>query len=383
MKLSFEALMNYADAPNIQVDPISPDMTERICEMTLNKIAPKKSRSRIRPIGLLVAAAVLVTLFCGTALAAYKYGWLELLLGDSTQDLGAHITVYSPAPENTPITADPTAEPEQIDSSAVQEEPPLEASECYSVDLDDYRITLESTLAGSSSFFAIVRIEPLTDFGRSTMPLTVDDLYIVAANNSDDSGGSINCQAISSGADCAYYLVSSSGGNNQVGDIVHMEALTIYDENGREYSACLFNVEITDLVTEEIKFSLDSDAHTNIYYNFETMTVTPMSLTLDGWWDHQAFENGMQYIGDGAYISELPEPQPPHVIISLADGTIIDSSETSEYGTYGVLMRNMHGSRDTDRHWFSLTFSKAIALDEIAEITIDGVVYTPTESEKE
>lgn len=115
MRTDFEHLFNNVIPPKLPVEPISPAQMERIRELTMKKIKTNGKKSRkIRPMGLLIAAALLVTALCGTALAAYENGWFgfDKIFGEKAAVVSEHVVAQETL-ENTTVTLPSYTEEEQ------------------------------------------------------------------------------------------------------------------------------------------------------------------------------------------------------------------------------------------------------------------------------
>jgi hypothetical protein len=236
-------------------------------------------------------------------------------------------------------------------------------------------------LSGQSSLYAIVRMEPLTDFGTAHMGITDQDGFDLIANNiSDSTGGSLSCTLVSTDDEASYYLLTTSGCDNHVGDLVSFEILSIPTENGGEASTTLFNVALTDVLDTEKTISLDRSVYSELNY-LDTLTITPLSLTVTGWYNCEAFENAMIDNGDGSFTVTMDEPGYPKVVITLTDGTSFsladgETVDLVEYGTYGSMNVDFFVSDQTNVETCTWTFSQVVDLNTIAEISVDGVAYT-------
>jgi hypothetical protein len=370
MNLNIEDLLDDAMLPEIPVAPVSLDLTERICDKTMKKIQKMQHPRRIRPMRVAIAAAAAAALLCGSAFAAYENGWFgfDQVFGAETAQVEPHIVVYS-AQESDEAQA-------QVDTTADASQDAV----TYTADTTDYRFTLESMLSGQDSLYAIVRMEPLTDYGKSHMGLTDQEGFdMIASNTSDDVGGSLSCTLTSTDDQASYYLLTASGCDNHVGDLVNFEVLSIPTETG-ETSASLFSVALTDVMDTEKTISLDRAVYSDLNY-LDTLTITPLSLTITGWYDCEAYENAMIDNGDGSFTVTMDEPAYPKVTITLTDGTSFslangETVDLAEYGTYGSMNVDFTISDQTNVETCTWTFSQVVDLDAIAEINVDGVAYT-------
>ncbi len=385
MKLTYDDLMKYMETPEHPMEPISQTVTDRILARTMDKVAEQPANMKHRNFKLfrnLVASVLTVAVLSGSAFAAYEYGWfgLDKLLGAEGTDTEEHIVSFQP---QEPVPAEVTTGAFKVDDELVteslQEQLDIAAvgaahrdhdhtaidwsdrypvSENNVVELTDYRISLDSLMADPFIINAVVRLEPLTDFGREQLGTDGgwgEGLIHMTCNNANNPllGGK-NIQLLACDGEAAFYLLSCVGTENKIGDTIYFQALSIPTKSGYE-SADLFNVELTDMVEEVKQFETASG---------ETVMITPMSLKITGdfsWWTSGR----------------------PEIVIKLTDGTEFALYSTKEwyvpdtFGTYGDISVAGSGD-DTGREfdsYYAWVFSKILELEQVMSVTIDGTEY--------
>lgn len=155
-----------------------------------------------------------------------------------------------------------------------------------------------------------------------------------------------------------YFLVTNSGGQFAVGDRILFHEMV--------HNVDLFEVPVTTLYTGETTIPLDQSVYEGKGYTLEQLTITPLSLAIDG---HYTVSSDQSW---------------PEVSITLKDGTSFDlASIQNGYaytacGTYGSLSSAGTSGGSTDDPFIRDTwmFSKALDLEQIDHITVDGVDYT-------
>lgn len=263
-------------------------------------------------------------------------------------------------------------EPEQ--QEVVSDFSPVYASTAQT---QDYQFTLESVAATSNALCAIVRMEPLTDYGKNHMNLGRDALSIVVSNMTHSAGGTLDCELVESGEDTSRYLVwNLAEGTDvyQVGDILHFEILNILEDgDNATHQYSLFDATLTDLVTDSAEAVLISEGETGIVA-YDTVTLTPMSLYLNGQVDMNAETDGRDPM-DLAF-------ETPEITFTFRDGTstVMTDSEwnledTSK--TYAFAASSTSGTTEGTISR-SFLFAKTIDLHTLDTITIGDAVYQMT-----
>ncbi len=379
MYLRYEELLDYVDPPELPVEPLSPDSQERICELTMKKInAPTQHRKLKKALRWVTAAAVLVLALCGTALAAVENGWFgfDRIFAGQPALIDDGVTAYSPE-ENYPTTLPGYTEEEQAmieDGTMFVPEQAELADTGVSASTEDFQFTLEQMLAGEDVLYAIVRVDALTEAGTNYLasasfdwePRQENRFSLLVRNNADGlprerelNNGAMDMDVLSVEDGEGRFLLSNTGGRFAEGDPI----LFTFSTNEENYE--LFEVPLGKLLDSKATVALDTGVYEGKGYQFEIMTVTPISLEING-----------TYTGSTNQCS-------PEVVITLKDGTSFALSspgtdnQNAPYGEYGSLYHAGTASVDDDAEvretW---SFSKLVDLGEIETITVDGVDYT-------
>lgn len=370
MQTNFEQLIKHAKSPELSVEPIPPKQMERIRELTMKNIPTSNTKRRqIRPIGLLIAAVLLVTALCGTAIAAYENGWFgfDRIFGEKAAVVSEYV-VSQETLENTTVTRPSYTEDEQQmidDGTLIVPEQASIPETGATATTDDYQFTLEDLLASPDTLYAVMRVDALNE--EAAQQLTAENsgefggLFINTLNNSGEGhekelkNGGMGMDLLQMEGSTAYFLLHNNGGQFAEGDpiLFHCTAGNIN----------LFEVPLTHIMDTETTIQMDTSVYDGKGYCFESMTVTPISLVIHGTYTVSADQSW------------------PEVTVTLKDGTsfelasLSNNFQYSEYGTYGSLSSaGTCGSEDPFIR-DSWTFSQVLELDEIAEITVDGVSY--------
>lgn len=253
----------------------------------------------------------------------------------------------------------------------------VQPSESTVADTQDYRFSLETMVGDSNILYAIVDMEPLTDYGRAHMDLTEQELTIACSNLTNRGAGTAGSVLIESGEDMSRYLVYSidDSGEQQEGDLISFSILNlIEDGDTAEHSYGLFHVTLERInratATAE-RISGTSDG----LVDYTAVTITPMSLSLEGQYDGAADENGIP-AADRAF-------ENPEVTLTFQNGdsyTILDEDwrpHSTDFGEYGVVTGSGRGdgTETSGTVYKTYLFSQLVSLEELDTITIDGVVY--------
>ncbi len=253
----------------------------------------------------------------------------------------------------------------------------IQPSESTTADTQDYRFSLESMVADSNVIYAIVDMEPLTDYGRAHMNLSYQELTIACSNLTTKSSGSVGSVLIESGEDMSRYLVYSirDSGEQQVGDLIHFEILNIIEDGDTaEHSYALFNVTLDSInhasaTAERVSDLADGQSE------YTNVTITPMSLRMQAEYHGGPDEQGM-VAADRAFAD-------PEITLTFKNGdsyTIMDEEwypDKADFGEYGIAKVSGHGDgTESDGTMYkTYLFSQLVSLEELDTITIDGVVY--------
>ena len=317
----------------------------------------KKKTGRVRR-GIIRAAAVAtVAAMSITAVAAYENGWFgfDRIFGDKATLVEQDVVSYE---ETEPTVAEIT----------------------------DYRFTLESMLAGRDSIYAVIRMEALTEHGKQNMGMDASgdiEFYLINQNH----GGGLNTELLDHDGVAAHYLAIWTGDEeNQVGDTVSFEVYFSGENKG--YS--LFSQKITDIVEGEAVIELDTSIYDTKLEYFDKLTITPLSMTIEGWFNYAYADELTEAALAGGKTKEDVDIRPymekiPKVSITLKDGTTFclkdgtTDTEIASYGTYGSFNVTGRGDTETGQVARSWAFSQVVDLNEIDYITVDGVDYALNE----
>ena len=177
--------------------------------------------------------------------------------------------------------------------------------------------------------------------------------------------------------DMSRYLVYSidDSGEQQEGDLISFSILNLI-ENGdtAEHSYGLFNVTL-ERINRATATAERISGTSNGLVDYTTVTITPMSLSLEGQYDGAADENGIAAV-DRAF-------ENPEVTLTFQNGdsyTILDEDwrpHSTDFGEYGVVTGSGRGdgTETSGTVYKTYLFSQLVSLEELDTITIDGVVY--------
>lgn len=385
----FYALWQHADqVENLKSWLSGVARNKAIDRLRQQKIAlPLEERTAVSPGDeLWEAAAAAVAILCGTAFAAVENGWFgfDRLFGESTEMVEDYVVTYTPEMETSETIVSEGVITEDMLSTVDEEtmrqiaagEIEVQPNQSYGAECEDYHFSLDSMLAGKNVIYSVIKMEPLTEYGRAHLELTHEDGFFPYARNSTGINESaLNSRFLSSDGTAAYYLLITYEGENHVGDTVEY---WIHQEDRFEVD---FKAEITELMEDEKVIQMDTSVYEGTHQYFDTMTVTPMSLQLSGWYDWQHRDETMLLPEEngGVYWEEGPED--PKVSMTLKDGTSFRLANMLEnayapYGTYGAAYASMYGdSNGSSDLVYTWVFSQVIELEEIEKITVDGVDY--------
>lgn len=384
---SWDELMRYAPADPCAPDGLAPETAERIWNKTMRKLqntnpaAPRRAARPARPARLALFAAVIVALLCATSLAAYHYGWFgfDRLFGEKTALLADNITSFD-AQTNADVSQPTYTEQEQamIDEGTMQVPDIAELSETgVSAETEDFTVTLETMVVSEDSLYAIVRVEAKNEEAAACLSAleTADTIekeqagmLRISARNNTGTGherewknGGMSMDIVQVEGSTAYALLCNNGGEFEPGDKILFQ--TSYQDTHTD----LFEVPVPAQLETKRVLTLRAEVSAESYHCWQTATITPISLRLDG-----------RY-GSGS------EETVPVVVITLTDGTSFELANVSNgfaespYGSYGSLSFSGTGSPEADQVKFSWLFSQLIDLDALASVTIDGVTYPVNE----
>lgn len=396
MKTQIDRLMGYAPPEDYGETPLSSEQIERISDLTMKKLPNQKTKHR-RPLRMALTATAAAVILCGSAFAAYEMDWFGIrdIFGADAEPAEAYAVHYDSSAE-TDVTQPSYTEEEQSmiaeGTMTVPEQAAL-SDTGVSASTGDFTYTLETMLVSEDSLWAVVRAEALTD--EATGAFTQDDLdteeamlaraeaeengnaytsteavadfdsfQLQALNNSGEGhekelkNGGMRMTMLQAEGKTGYFLVTNSGGQFAVGDRILFHEMV--------HNVDLFEVPVTTLYSGETTISLDQNVYEGKGYTLEQMTITPLSLAIDG---HYTVSSDQSW---------------PEVSITLKDGTSFDLAgiqngyADTDYGTYGSLSSagTSGGSADDPFIRDTWMFSKALDLSQIDHITVDGMDYT-------
>ncbi len=398
MKLNLDTVLRHGEPQAYDLPPLSPDEMERIRALTMKKIQASPSIRGKRPVRIALVAAVAAAFLCGSAFAAYELDWfgLQQIFGADAAPVEDYAVTYGSSDVADVTQPGYTPAEQQMISDGTMMVPDQAALSAAgaSASTEDFTYTLETMLVSQDSLWAVVRADALTDEAAQTLSQGQDDLALEQAmleraetdengnaytsfeavedlpdfrlqamNNSGQGhdkelkNGGMGMTLLQAEGSTGYFLLTNSGGQFALGDRILFHEMV--------HNVDLFEVPVTELLEGETTISLDEAVYKDKGYVLEQMTVTPLSLAIDG---HYTVSSDQSW---------------PEVSITLKDGTSFDLASIqngyahTDYGTYGSLSSagTSGGSaadpfiRDT---WM---FSKALALEDIDHITVDGRDY--------
>ena len=246
------------------------------------------------------------------------------------------------------------------------------ASASMVTDTQDYRFSLESMTAVPNGIYAIVDVEPLTDYGKAN--LTSSNYDLLCSDATSLSSGTVGSQIIESSEELVRLLVWSVDDESviQPGDLISFEVTVMEDGDTDFHSYPLFNAPIDSVLTDSVSLTGDGD--------YDTAVLTPLTLHL---------EKIIRPDADGDEDAQLEAVDlamgNPEITLTMTDGssyTLLDDSwypDTVDLGQYGTLALSTEGDRQDDGSTVishTLLFTQPVDLSEIASVTIDGIIYT-------
>lgn len=369
MKTTWDELMQYAPEEDYALEPLSALELERIREKTMKKINKPTTRRAAKPLCIALLAAAIAAMFCGTVFAAYRNGWFGLdrvfggkaaLLESGTAHYGDDTALSLPQ-----HTEDETA---MIEAGTMQVPEQADLIGGATVQTDAFTFTLESMTASESGLYAIVRAEARDEAAEHCLAAleagTAEEgkFFIWARNDSGEGherewkNGATGSKLLSREGDTAWLLVMNNGGEFARGNDILFQL--VYDGQGFD----LFSLPLTALMQTEKTVSLDASVWAGTGRAWQTLTLTPIELRLDG------------APGGSA------ERTTPEVEVTLRDGTTFCLASVgngfahADFGEYGSL--SFAGSATETGEKVSWMFSRLLAPAEVASVTVDGVCIT-------
>jgi hypothetical protein len=265
----------------------------------------------------------------------------------------------------------------ESDNTTISDHTPNYAT---SAKTQDYQFSLESMVASGNAIYAVIDMEPLTDYGANHMNLGYQELSIVCSDMSNQSGGSVGSSLIESGDEVSRYLVYSTADSTdafQSGDVISFSIQGIKEDGDTaEHGYSLFDVMLETVLPDTAEATLVGTPNDDLV-SYDSVVVTPLSLYLEGTYAGTTDENGLA-AADRAGAE-------PEIILSFRDGssyTIMDSDwspdpDHIDFGSYGIVNASVHGqgSEDSGTIYRTYLFSQVVSLEDLDTITIDGTVY--------
>lgn len=360
MKNELEFLIREENPTGFPVPRLSPARQEQIRRMTMKKIAKPHANSNRRTISVVAVAALLVAMLSVTAGAAYAFGWFT-----ADPVVGDHALSY-PTDVETPATSTPYTEEELARKEAgfLKTYDDAELADTGIVaTTDNYRYTLEEMVATEHALQAIMRVDALNEEAKTAMQevdLEGFDGFFIGMSNHGNGGrffdelksGGMECRVLGFEDSTGYFLLTNNGGRFEVGDQIEFTA--------HHDGVFLFIVPLEEVMKDKVVVPMDASAYEDAPLPFETMTVTPLSIKLEG--------NFLR--ADG-----VPDPE---ISVTLKDGSSFaweGHEKVSDYGTPGFLSEDSGMVLEDPYYYECWMFSQAIDLGEIDHITVDGVDY--------
>lgn len=380
MKINWSDRMQDAPAGKYRLEALTPEEAERIREKTMKKIMQTETlpRRRVaRPARLALIAAAIAALLCGTAFAAYQLDWFgfRTVFGENAAVLDAYTKSYDENSDAALTLPGYTEEEQAMIADGTMQVPSQAelAEQGAAASTEDFTFTLESMVVSKDALLALMRIEAKN--GTSAARLTaletatgyereLENLPLVLAENNAASGrekelanGGMSMELLQLGGSAAYVLLTNNGGRFAVGDKILFHELSA--------NVDLFEVPVAELMEAERTIALDAAAYAQKDYAWQTMTVTPMALILEG-----------------SY-TRTPDNMTPDITITLTDGTTFALAGPSNgyadapYGSYGS-SGHAGTSSGTEAGTMkdSWMLSQLLRLEEIRCISVDGVEYS-------
>lgn len=383
MKINWSDRMQDAPAGKYRLEALTPEEAERIRKKTMKKIMQTEAlpRRRVaRPARLALIAAAIAALLCGTAFAAYQLDWFgfRTVFGENAAVLDAYTKSYDENSDAALTLPGYTEEEQAMVADGTMQVPSQAelAGQGAAASTEDFTFTLESMVVSKDALLALMRIEAKN--GTSAARLTaletatgyereLENLPLVLAENNAASGrekelanGGMSMELLQLGGSTAYVLLTNNGGRFAVGDKILFHELSA--------NVDLFEVPVAELMEAERTIALDAAAYAQKDYAWQTMTVTPMALILEG-----------------SY-TRTPDNMTPDITITLTEGTTFALAGPSNgyadapYGSYGS-SGHAGTSSGTEAGTMkdSWMLSQLLRLEEIRCISVDGVAYSLNE----
>lgn len=277
----------------------------------------------------------------------------------STLSFGG-LTYSLPKPEN----AEPVESPE------------ITASDSMVTDTQDYRFSLESMTAVSNGIYAIVDVEPLTEYGKAN--LTSSDYDLLLSDATHLSSGTVGSQIIESGDELVRILAWGVEDESSVqsGDLISFEVTVMEDGDTASHNYPLFNAPLDSVLTDSVFLTGNGD--------YDTAVLTPLTLHLE-----ETIDLGLSKDASASERMEKMEALDvmdcEEITLTMTDGSsyiLLDDSwypDTVDLGQYGTLALSTEGQDQDDGSVtisHTLLFTQPLSISDVASITIGNEVYT-------
>lgn len=277
----------------------------------------------------------------------------------STLSFGG-LTYSLPKPEN----AEPVESPE------------ITASDSMVTDTQDYRFSLESMTAVSNGIYAIVDVEPLTEYGKAN--LTSSDYDLLLSDATHLSSGTVGSQIIESGDELVRILAWGVEDESSVqsGDLISFEVTVMEDGDTASHNYPLFNAPLDSVLTDSVFLTGNGD--------YDTAVLTPLTLHLE-----KTIDLGLSKDASASKRMEKMEALDvmdcEEITLTMTDDSsyiLLDDSwypDTVDLGQYGTLALSTEGQDQDDGSVtisHTLLFTQPLSISDVASITIGNEVYT-------
>lgn len=250
------------------------------------------------------------------------------------------------------------------------------ASDSTVTDTQDYRFSLESMTAVPNGIYAIVDVEPLTEYGKTNLDSSNYDVLLSDVTHL--SGGIVGSQIIESGEELVRLLAWSVKDESSVqsGDLISFEVTVMEDGDTASHSYPLFNAPLDSVLADSVSLTGDGD--------YDTAVLTPLTLHLE-----KTIDLGLSKdTGATERIEkehEIGVMDCPEITMTMTDGSsypILDSNwhaGDADLGQYGTLIVSTEGQDQDDGSVIishTLLFTQPVDLSSVASVTMNGTVYT-------
>lgn len=265
--------------------------------------------------------------------------------------------------------------PAQEETEAVDVPEPT-ASDSTVTNTQDYRFSLESMTAVPNGIYAIVDVEPLTDYGKTNLASSNYDVLLSDVTHL--SGGTVGSQIIESSEELVRILAwrVEDESSVQSGDLISFEVTVMEDGDTDFHSYPLFNAPLDSVLADSVSLTGDGD--------YDTAVLTPLTLHLE-----KTIDLGLSKDTSATEWLEKEEEMGamdnPEITLTMTDGSsypILDDTwhaGDADLGQYGTLTVSTEGQDQDDGSVIishTLLFTQPVDLSSVASVTMDGTVYT-------